>query len=348
MLWILIIISISIQPTVETHHAPYVVNSALEIEPLHVRITDIEWNLTTLYKEYEALNMSIHLTIVSFKVEVEIWNIGDKNQTLEFGSSDEFPLQIIPELENTSLILSPFWASLTVITPRSYLLGITDQTHEYPFSLNEPYKIRLPNGFYRMNLGTPILPPSGESVITYGLNLTVTNTDYSIEYDPFPYEKLTGDAELTYVLSECNNGYDLPGWEDGKVNITVENQIMYFDQIFITWCNFNEQNLTIEFVQVGNILQIKEEYSTLLITDCLCAHQISGKVTNLSTGNYTLIFQYETTVSGETDQRFTSTLNVGLGENQLLVETGIAIGFETIPVILGSFLLVKINRKREK
>jgi hypothetical protein len=310
--FLLIILSIFTQMRTETTTVFSTQNIQTEIAPLFARIKNIDWNMTTLYEEYDTLNITLHLTIVYFKVELEIWNPDIESQTIEFSDSEEFPLTIQEDLEESYLDLTPFWGSLPVITPRTYLLGITTKSYEYPFSIIEPYLTQLPNGEYRIDLKPPYYSNFDTSIVTYGLSLTVTEDTEIIEYDPFPYENT--DAQLSYIVSECDcDGSS--GWNEGNVNVTIENHSIYFEQVFVTWCNFDKNNLTIKLAQVGETLMILEEYTTTSMTKCVCAYQIFGQITNLSVGNYTLVFQYQTTVVNTTQSRFTSAIPVLLTES---------------------------------
>ena len=339
---LIIVLSLLIQIEVDKELAYSPIDINTEMSPLLVRITHIDWNLTTLYKEYDSLNITLNLTIVYFKVEIEIWNPNIGNYSVEFSDSDEFSLRIEEDLDESNLELTPFWGSAQVITPRSYRPGIISKSHEYPFSLIEPNLARLPNGFYRMDLNAPKPSNSDKNVLTYGFNLTVTDEDQIIEYNSFPYG--VTDFQLSYVISQCNcDSYSQ--WDEGTINMSVENQAMYFEQIFISWCNFEQKNFNIEAYQVGTILIIREVYTYSLITDCLCAYQIKGQLTNLEIGNYSVIFQYPTT-SSKLQSRFMTLISVNTPESR--TETAITPSWGIFTVTLGLFLTVSYFRKQRR
>ncbi len=336
----LIIISVIFQIRVETNLAYSDSSRKDDLKPLYVRITEIEWNLSTLYQEYDTLNITLNLTIVAFQIKIEIWNPNTNVLSLEFPDSDEFSPILQEDLEESNLNLTPFWGSLTVITPRNYTPGITTKFSEYPFSIEKPNLTRLPNGLYSISVKPPV--SSSTDILTYGLNLTVTDTDYSIEYDEFPYE--TTDATLSYVVSQCNCE-DYSGWEDGDVSVTTENQSVKFQQILISWCNFDKTNLQINLFQAGDILIIQEVYNFSIITDCLCAYQISGQITNIETGNYSLIIQYETGIQAP-QPRFTSIIPVLISDISSVTEYGIVVGLEALTLFLGLFFSTHFLKKQ--
>ncbi len=339
-----LIVSAITQTPIKTHLITSTTGSTMDSEPLIVRITNIEWNLTTLYKEYNTLNITLNLTIVYFNVEIEIWNPSFNTKTVEFPDSDEFSPIIDENLENKSLDLTPFWGSLTVITPRNYTTGVITKSFAYPFSFEKPGLTQLPNGIYRMDLKIPTTSGTDVRINTYGLDINATDEGHSIEYDPFPYEST--DINVSYMVTSCEcENYS--NWNEGKVNVTVENQTVYFEQIFISWCNFDKQSLEINVFQVGETLIIQEDYSSAIITDCLCAYQVVGQISNLEEGNYSLIFHYQT-LTPSLQVRFTSLFPISISAGQDELSHGIVVQWELIPIFLGILFSVELFGREKK
>lgn len=142
-------------------------------------ITNIEWSLESINGEWEAIDVVLNYTVVTFNVDVEIWNMADINQTVKFSSGCEFPLCVNASFMDENLNLLPFYICTTAITPRIYQPGITNKSFSYPFGINRLGLSTLPDGTYEIGLGAPIP--------TFGLTLTVSESKYSIEYDEQPF-----------------------------------------------------------------------------------------------------------------------------------------------------------------
>jgi hypothetical protein len=103
---------------------------------------------------------------------------------------------------------------------------------------------------------------------------------------------------LEYSISPCDDcGLLLPHWSDGEINVSHWEQGLVFNQVLIYWCDFNPCNFTMQFQQEGVNITIIEQYADDgIVTDCLCPVKISGHLSPLAVGNYTITFKFEVTV----------------------------------------------------
>ena len=167
-------ITAEIQPAIQTD---------VELPPFLARITDIEWNLETIYEEYLNVNVTLHYTIVTFKYGVEIWNTLETNYTETiFSNSCAYEIAVITDLEDKNLTLKQHYGCFQVLCPVTYPPGLTNDTVSYPFNYNRPNITELASGCYRIFL----LESYRDSWSTFGLNITVSAMNSTIEYDPIP------------------------------------------------------------------------------------------------------------------------------------------------------------------
>ena len=186
-----------------------------------VRITDVNWKLSLLYEEYESLDITINVTLVEFTIEIEIWNFNETDVTIIFRDSDEFPLSIETSLSNNQLELTPYWVSLAVITNRTYSTGVLEKTMTYPFIFSDPTITKLPIGLYLLNLSSPTDTNSNLAINSYGASLTVTPSDYIIEYDEF----IDFNDTTTTVTTETTNSVSTEYFQTSESSNSVTTEL---------------------------------------------------------------------------------------------------------------------------
>ncbi|MFW9778153.1 MAG: hypothetical protein ACFFE8_04800 [Candidatus Heimdallarchaeota archaeon] len=317
--------------------------SELDEKPdIHLRLRSVTWNLLHLY----------NCTYFNFDIVYEIWNTGEVELKTSYADSRGIYISIEADWENSSMNLSRSSGAATVITPDLYPVGISTTPTTFQFAIENHILFRLPNGFYRLDFSLEEAFPTGfVAVDTYGANLTVTSTGYDLQYDPFPYSRPqlqdSTSAQLTYTISECVGGpYD---WKDGEVNVTVENDSIFFDQILISWVYFDLTQLTIKLNLYWRTLYIWEDYSTTYESDYLRAYRVSGQISNLTRSFYVITFQYTTVSNNQYETRFYSAHRigwVGVTRQSTSASTSEPVnGFEVVIVLLiGGILYLKRYR----
>lgn len=153
-----------------------------EESPVVARITDITWDLETIYREFENFDAIINCTVVYFTVDIEIWNRRNTNQSVAWSSCCEFPLNVTADLVDPSLNFTEWYGCCCLFWYATYPPDLTRRTVSFPFAYEKPNLTELACGVYRVDFYA--------SIPTFGLNITVsesiTSSIYVIEYDPFP------------------------------------------------------------------------------------------------------------------------------------------------------------------
>jgi hypothetical protein len=165
--------------------------------PVVARITDITWDLETLYQEFQTFDAIINCTVVYFTVDLEIWNRKNINQSVPWSSCCEFPLNVTADLVDLSLNFTEWYGCCCLFWYATYSPGLTRKTVSFPFAYEKPNLTELAQGVYRVDFYA--------AIPTFGLDITVSESNtsivYVIEYDPFP-DNWGVVEEDVYISSE--------------------------------------------------------------------------------------------------------------------------------------------------
>lgn len=93
-------------------------------------------------------------------------------------------------------------------------------------------------------------------------------------------------SQLSYVLQYCSE--ETRDVTPDNVEINIENGVMLLSHTLNTYCNTNEDNLTLDYKRHGSYLEITEMLQTDTAARCICPLKLGASIADLEPGSYLL------------------------------------------------------------
>ena len=90
--------------------------------------------------------------------------------------------------------------------------------------------------------------------------------------------------------------YKIKPCEERKPNSIVLSQVgdaIKFIQVFNTYCNASQDNLTIRYSLSNSNIEIRGVFDAQTVTRCICPLEIEGQINNLEKGRYKIKFVFD-------------------------------------------------------
>lgn len=96
-----------------------------------------------------------------------------------------------------------------------------------------------------------------------------------------------------YEINKCTDYDGLPSWDDNRLNVSIIDQSIVFNQKLILNCVASKDNLQLKLTESGENLTITQKFNYSFVANCNCPVFINGSIFNLKYEFYTLTFNLE-------------------------------------------------------